>query len=84
MTSNECLLHIDFSENYCTKVHREIQSVHFGASEQQVSLHTEVLYIAHDDKPQIFCSMSDSLQHGPTAIWAHFNQSEFNVRFLIV
>src|ERR1043165_5039922 len=33
----ECLIHIDFSENYACKFGREPQSVHFGASRNQLS-----------------------------------------------
>ncbi|KAL8592824.1 hypothetical protein ACOMHN_045978 [Nucella lapillus] len=30
---NECIVHIDFSENYVGKMHKEIQAFHFGASQ---------------------------------------------------
>ena len=36
---NEFILHIDFSENYLCKYQEEIQSVHFGASKKQISIH---------------------------------------------
>ena len=36
---NDSLLHIDFCENYVCKYSEEIQSVHFGGSHQQASLH---------------------------------------------
>ena len=38
MGENECLIHIDFSENYECKFEKEVQSVHFGASKKQISL----------------------------------------------
>jgi hypothetical protein len=41
---NEILLHFGFSENYVCKYGKEIQSVHFCGSKQQLSLHTSVLY----------------------------------------
>ena len=44
--ANECVIHVDFSENYNCKYHGEVQSVHFGASHQQSSLHTVVLFRA--------------------------------------
>ncbi|WAR24778.1 hypothetical protein MAR_038447 [Mya arenaria] len=69
MTHEEIMVHIDFSENYNTKYANEIQSVHFGASKQQISLHTGIAYLG-DDKVS-FCSVSDCLKHGPAAIWAH-------------
>ncbi|CAB3234211.1 unnamed protein product [Arctia plantaginis] len=40
----ECVLHIDFSENYNTKFGTEIQSMHFGGNRKQLTLHTAVLY----------------------------------------
>ena len=32
MANDECLIHIDFSENFSCKYSTEIQSVHFGSS----------------------------------------------------
>ena len=40
LTAKECVLQIDFSENYACKAGTEIQSMHFGASRNQVTLHT--------------------------------------------
>lgn len=37
---NELLFHVDFSQNYVAKLATEIQSMHFGASKKQISLHT--------------------------------------------
>ncbi|KAJ3612394.1 hypothetical protein NHX12_020670 [Muraenolepis orangiensis] len=70
---NESLLHIDFSENYVCKYGKEIQSVHFGGSHQQASLHTGVLYTAGEQVPHTFCSISPSRRHDPVAIWAHLD-----------
>ncbi|KAK1879819.1 Enolase [Dissostichus eleginoides] len=70
---NESLLHIDFSENYSCKYSQEIQSVHFGGSHQQASLHTGVLYTAGGQAPHTFCSISPSRRHDPVAIWAHLD-----------
>jgi len=39
---DECVIHVDFSENFNCKYHSEIQAVHFGASHSQASLHTVV------------------------------------------
>ncbi|XP_061892415.1 uncharacterized protein LOC133642309 [Entelurus aequoreus] len=69
LQANECLIHIDFSENYSCKYHKEIQSVHFGGSHQQATLHTGVLYTNGQTVP--FCSISPSRRHDPPAIWAH-------------
>ena len=71
MGETECLVHIDFSENYVCKLREEVQSMHFGASKKQVTLHTGVVYIGKNEHKWGFCSMSDSLQHSPAAIWAH-------------
>lgn len=65
MRNNECLLHVDFSENYSCKYSQEIQSVHFGGSHQQASLHTGVLYTAAEQSPVTFCSISRSRRHDP-------------------
>jgi len=69
LTKNDLICHIDFSENYSCKYSEEIQSMHFGASQRQVSLHTGVLYTK--DNTDSFCSLSDNLKHGPAGIWAH-------------
>jgi hypothetical protein len=71
MGSNECLVHVDFAENYVGKATGEIQATHFGASKHQITLHTGVYYFGGEDLPHTFCSVSDSLQHGPAAIWTH-------------
>ena len=62
------LLHIDFSKNYTCKYNTEIQSVHFGASNMQ-TLHTGMLYTATKVVP--FATLSESMRHDPSAIWAH-------------
>ena len=71
--SNECLMHIDFSENYVCKMQNEVPSAHFGASKKQISLHTGVYYVGPDGEANIVCTISESLQHGPVAIWAHLD-----------
>lgn len=71
------LLHIDWSENYSCKQNEEIQSHHFGGSRNQVALHTSVLYsrknYSEPRKTESFCTVSPSLEHGPSAIWAHLH-----------
>lgn len=69
MTENEVMIHIDFSENYQCKYDREIQSVHFGANQNQITLHTGVFY--YKDTCTGFCTISGLNKHGPLAIWAH-------------
>lgn len=70
LLSHECLLHIDFSENYVCQYSDEVQSVHFGGSHQQATLHTGVLYTAQNP-PLPFCSISPSRRHDPPAICVH-------------
>jgi hypothetical protein len=67
LTTNEIYIHIDFSENYLCKYNREIQSCHFGANRQQLTLHTGIVY----PEKSSFCTISEDLHHDATAIWAH-------------
>nr|CAI5846123.1 unnamed protein product [Callosobruchus analis] len=74
LAEKEVLIHCDFSENYNLKYSQEVQSYHFGGSRQQISLHTVVVYSrvpGQELKVQSFCTLSESLEHGPGAIWAH-------------
>jgi hypothetical protein len=74
----ECMILVDFSENYNCKYHQEIQHHHFGGSRNQISLHTVVVY-AYNYKTGIrhevhsFCTVSASNIHQPAAIWAHLD-----------
>lgn len=47
LKEGEVLVVVDFSENYLCKYATEIQSVHFGASKKQVSLHTGAFFSAN-------------------------------------
>ncbi|CAK1602488.1 unnamed protein product [Parnassius mnemosyne] len=67
---NEIIIHCDFSENYSCKMAKEVQSMHFAGSRQQITLHTGVAYVKNE-KPISFCSVSPSLKHDPQAIWGH-------------
>ena len=78
LAPTECLIHVDFSENYVCKFSKEAHSVHFGASRQQACMHTGVVYTRkRDEKGEqhlectSFCTISDSTRHDPPAIWAH-------------
>lgn len=70
---NECLIHVDFSENYSCKYAKEIQAVHFGGSHKQATLHTGVLYVQAEPAPVPFCTISPSRRHDPPSIWAHLD-----------
>ncbi|WAQ94248.1 hypothetical protein MAR_006719 [Mya arenaria] len=63
MATNELLIHMDFSENYNCKLDSEIQSMHFGASQRQVSVHTGIIYSKEKIYP--FATVSDCLMHSP-------------------
>lgn len=69
ISDTDIILHIDFAENYSCKYSNEPQSVHFGASREQVTLHTGILYTANETKS--FCTLSESLKHDSAAIIAH-------------
>ncbi|CAG9790187.1 unnamed protein product [Diatraea saccharalis] len=66
---NEVVIVCDFSENYEAKLANEVQSLHFGASKNQITLHTGMVFWR--DESQSFCTISESNNHRPAAIWAH-------------
>ena len=72
LTDSECLLQVDFLQNFICKSNNEIQSMHFGASKRQISLHTGIYYVGKKTE-QTFCTVSDELEHGPAGIWAHLS-----------
>ena len=47
----------------------------FGASKRHTTLHTGVYRYGESEKSVSFCSVPDSLEHGPAAIWTHKNLS---------
>ena len=67
LQQHEVLIHIDFSENWTIKHLSAAQSAHFGASLQQVTLHTGVAYFQNNQTIS-FCSITDNSNHGPTAV----------------
>lgn len=69
MGQKELCIHIDFAENYSCKLSTEIQSIHFGASRNQVTLHNEVIYSATET--MCWSTLSESMRHDPCAIWAY-------------
>lgn len=72
---DEIFIHMDFSENYECKYAREIQSVHFGGSKPQVTLHTVVVYycdqLSGEHRHKSFVTLSDCNLHSAVAIAAH-------------
>nr|CAI5860730.1 unnamed protein product [Callosobruchus analis] len=73
ITRNSAEIHVDFSENVSCKYAREIQSMHFGGSHKQLTLHTVVIYYRNNENviSQSFCTVSESLRHDPVSILAH-------------
>lgn len=69
LLDGEIAIHCDFSQNYECKMAEEVQSMHFGASKTQVTLHTGVIFYKGGQKS--FCTVSPSNEHQPHAIWAH-------------
>lgn len=55
------------------KLAEEIQAHHFGASQNQITLHTGVLYIGSKEQVISFCTVSSCNRHDPSAIWAHLS-----------
>ena len=62
---------LTFPTNYSCGYSSEIQSIHFGASHNQATLHTGILYVDQDTFS--FCTISDSRRHDPAAIWSYLS-----------
>jgi len=72
---NERIIHVDFNENFSCKYSAEIQSVHFGSSHRQVTLHNGVFYVMKNQSlcDTCFCTISDCKEHEPFAIWSYMD-----------
>ncbi|KAG6443763.1 uncharacterized protein LOC115456138 [Manduca sexta] len=77
LKETELMIQIDFAENYMTKYGKEIQSIRFGASKGQLSIHTGVLYAKKDTSLQTvsFATVSDNLDHQAHAVWGHLKSA---------
>lgn len=68
LKANDILIHCNFSESYSCKLASEVQSLHFGGSRNQVSLHT-VIKNFHDTSsnstkktyPSVPCLKTDAM-----------------------
>ncbi|XP_043473611.1 uncharacterized protein LOC122505830 [Leptopilina heterotoma] len=70
LKDNECFILVDFSENYSCKYGTEVQSVHFGANRQQLTIHTGKIWTTRFDTG--FATVSESLRHdAAAAVMAH-------------
>ncbi|KAK0156077.1 hypothetical protein N1851_001390 [Merluccius polli] len=72
LTDDSVAVHIDYSENYSCKYAKEIKDTHFGSGNDQVTLHTGVLYLSRG-RVEAFASLSACLQHDAVATWAHLD-----------
>ena len=70
--AKEIYIWVDFSENYECKYEHEIQSHFYGASKEQVTLHTGVVFLKEEF--HTFCTASRAPGHDPAAIYAHRSQ----------
>ncbi|CAG5034023.1 unnamed protein product [Parnassius apollo] len=77
LNHDETLLHMDFSENYSYKFAEEVQSLHFGGSRGQVSLHTVVAYLkeGRETVNHCLCTVSECTRHDSPAVWAHLQKA---------
>ena len=76
MTTNECVLQVDFSKNYACKAATEIQAMHFGGSRRQVTIHTRhATLVDSTGNPytKCYCTLSEDCRHTPASIWAHLD-----------
>ena len=77
LNDDEVFLVVDILENYQLKYSSEVQSRHFGASNEQVTLHTGAYFIkiiSNDRsviKVRTFCTVSSCNRHDAAAIWAN-------------
>ncbi|KYM99016.1 hypothetical protein ALC62_10258 [Cyphomyrmex costatus] len=61
LSMNEVMLVCDFSENYNCKYSSEIQSVHFGASLKQISLHIGAFFLRNKSNFWLFKTHNELL-----------------------
>ena len=60
---------------------KEIQSIHFGASKNQITIHCGVYYVGPNSAPSTFATVSDSLEHGPAGVWAYLKPVQDVIQF---
>lgn len=71
LTSNEAIIHVDFSEKFECKWSTEVQAAHFG-TRNQIVLHQGVMY-RRDKDPQSFLTLSDDSRKTAPPVAAHIN-----------
>ena len=65
--SNEAIVQMDFAEN--CKYGSEVQSIHFGSSRDQGTIHDGVIYV--NDQTESFATISNSMKHDAVGVWAY-------------
>lgn len=75
-------LSMDFSENYTCKYAKEIQATHYGASKQQISLHTCYLYTSEFNKGCV--TVSQNLSHDACSVLAHLIEALRQYEFQLI
>lgn len=70
LSDKDCIIQIDFSENYLSHYSREIQATHFDGSHKQATLQTGIFCVGQQE-PKSFCTISNSRIHEPIAIWEY-------------
>ena len=61
LEKDECIIHIDLTDNYICRYTKRIQTVHFGGSHREVTMHTGVVHIPGSKGLQS-CTISHSQQ----------------------
>lgn len=69
MKDHECIIQVDFSENYACKYSSEIQAVHFASNQHQATPHTGVLHVGGVEEHVCSATISPSKEEAPAAIW---------------
>jgi hypothetical protein len=69
LTSEQCMLHVDFSENLTLKDAQQVQAAHFG-NHEQVVLHQGVMYL-HGQEPRGFLTLSSDDRKTAESVAAH-------------
>ena len=74
MENDEIYIVIDFLPNYVCGWAEEVHSVHFGASQRQVSIQSGGYYDKGEDGEiyfKSFATLSENLDYDALAVWTH-------------
>ena len=78
LKAHECLIHVDFSENYLRRYSTvQVQHRNTGGPFRSITptgnLAHRCALCAYNPRPVSFCTVSLSRQKGPLAIWQHLS-----------